>query len=247
MELKEKTSLELLFEKNGNNKDIVALQLSNLSPMELFVMTRENPMDIDLATKKNLWALVAFQKFGNDNLEEMKTFLTTKDLLFEHSSELVNFFGKGTTNYFTLILAEDIAKKCMPYNSEGQTKRAFGFVYVNVQTLSFQLICETAIDEVPYRTCRFVCFPEDDDYFTNKVVDTLHMWLKTSWFFIFGVSCQDKIYSSRDERNEISCDLRKDTSFKPLFKIIYALLQVPGVFYRDTSTAARLLLKEKLK
>lgn len=232
--------------KNGGEKNLVALQLAYLSPMELFVITRENPKDLEIATEKNLWALVAAQKFGRVPLQEMETFLTTKDSSFEHSCKLADFFGNGKINYFSLILAEYIATQCMHYNSEGKTKRSFGFEYTDTMTLRFTLICETSIDFVAYRRCKFICFPEGDDYFNRMEVDALQTWLKTSWFFIFGVSCKDKIYFPNNDKNEIHCDLRKDTSFKPLFKIIYGLLQVPGVFYRDTSTKMQILINKEI-
>jgi hypothetical protein len=95
--------LFILFDKN---KDLIAKTLADLSPAEIFVVTREATGDRTFSEYKKLWKLIATQKYSTRKIVELENLLFDVDPKLPETTPLVPFGDK--IDYFRLMVSDYI-------------------------------------------------------------------------------------------------------------------------------------------
>jgi hypothetical protein len=263
-----------LFALFDKNKDLIAKTLAYLSVPEIFVVTREATGDRAFSQHKKLWKMTATQKFGSKRIVELENLLTTTDPELPGTTPVL--LPGAEIDYFRLMLSDFIVHKCVTFSPREQPSKLTNvsreeFIelrsYAAYNRVSNNVVF--TLDGVHWTNFRFT-----ETFYYNSKVSRRWQWqiecdsdrikrmrFGINWIIkiiqsIFGLNWFRKIEHRPSNRVNVGICVIKGlpvSSFSEIamFKLMYAILQIPNVslsfdIKQNGKIVETLLLKDKV-
>lgn len=227
-----------LFAAFDKNKATIAKTLAYLNPIEIFVITREATGDRAFSQHKELWKLIATQKFGLKKRMELETLLIEADPERPTSTALLSSVDE--IDYFKLILTEYIISKII------QFKR--GDVRSDIEDMKRRIPTWVSQRNYNSKEINFIFEPRNDQFnyeyilaldpSTNQIVSGHYFthvglfaqnWITKVLHIVLGTDHFDRIKHSETYVYAFGIN---ETDTRTTFRIIYGILQIPGIALR---------------
>lgn len=238
--------LFLLFDKH---KFLIAETLSYVSVPEMYVLTRNNKNDLDFSQEKELWKLTATAKYPKKKLKELEQMLTLESPLAAvvKKTEDIDYFRLMLADYITKDAQDQSTIGNWPYKKGGMVDKDFTFVFEKSKKIGYDTREVTFQHSIWYEPHMIenlssghrhkftVTSPDgrDNDTICNLIrVAIFHALPMEEYKHLEHSHYKDDVNDpKRMESETIRFEVRYK-SFLMLFRIMYGILQIPGVLIK---------------